>query len=96
MYKTINRGWLRNRVIAGQIIGRKTMSFNGMIDCSTKTGQKEDKPCFFARDISERQEGKVNIWEHDFRSSSGAAWQSNDGIIHLSSTGDCYELKLQA
>jgi len=94
MSKTINRSWLKRRVLAGQIIGRHTMGFNPMTDCTENTGHKEFKPCFYAENISERREGMVNIWAHDFKSKSGMAWQENDGIINLSSAGDSYELKL--
>jgi hypothetical protein len=77
--RTVNRGWLRRMVAAGNVLARTSYSFDEM------TGEKigdEWIPARISTGYDDFKPGMYNLSDWYFKS-HGHAWRNDDGVIEL-------------
>jgi hypothetical protein len=91
---TFNRGKLRKLVEAGKVVMAGAYHYDDMTGASRVQGQAMPvamKP----DDWHDRKEGVCYLTEWDFKTKSGHAYESGNGIITLIVHGNCnYDLKI--
>lgn len=94
--KTINRGWLLRQAKAGKLAMVGSYHFD---DQFGQSGSKDQlMPVQIIKNHSEHKSGVLGLYESDFRSKSGCAYQSAEGdAITLIVHSNCnYDLRLVA
>jgi hypothetical protein len=94
--KTINRGWLRRQVAAGKVVAVSAYHFDDMMGASR--GLPAPTPVKLHADFPDwhdRCEGTIYLYDSDFTAKSGRAYDTGNGVIHLTVHSNCnYDLRL--
>jgi hypothetical protein len=100
--KTINRGWLKKQLVKGNVEAKCDMRLTDdyAFDNATGFGKTEWAP---ARYVENKHQGDnryeqnatlIDDW--DFKTKSGCAYQTDDGLIHLIVySGHSYSLRIK-
>lgn len=92
--KTFNRSKLRKLVEQGRVIAVGSYSFDDMEGESRDTA-KGMLCAIRPQDWHDRKEDVCYLFEHDFTSKCGRAWQSENGVITLYVHSNCnYDLRI--
>lgn len=93
--KTVNRGWLKRKVAAGEMEAKLSYSFDDMYGSERGT---EWKPARLRVAGEVPPEGLVSFFPFDFESKSGRAYYADAGetVIHLRIHSNLsYDLRLK-
>jgi hypothetical protein len=89
--KTVNRGHLLKAAKAGKLVCVGSREFCDMHGESTTN---TPKPVHVMAGHGDHKEGHFNVFEFDFKTKSGCAYEGGDGVICLIVHSNCsYELK---
>ena len=81
MSATFNRGKLRKLAAAGRLVLASSYHFDDMLG-EDRTA-KEMPVAIAPENRDDRKEGTCYLWDHDFKSSSGCAYESGPGLVTL-------------
>lgn len=87
MSTTINRGTLLRMARRGELEVISSYHFDDPFGGETS---KQVLPVRVRNGHNDTREGFCNLWESDFKSSCGRAYQNPDGTIHLSVHSNCF------
>ena len=98
MGKTVNRGWLKKQVLAGNV--EAICSYNMTDDYKRDAANNFGKTTTFVpcriKSGFEIIEGCMNFYESDFRSKCGAAWMNENGTIcFMVHSNRSYDLRIK-
>jgi hypothetical protein len=94
MSKTFNRGKLKKLVEQGKVEMVEAYHFDDMT--GSERTHKVMPVAMRPADWHDRQEGVCYLFEHDFTSKSGRAWQDDSGLIVLYVHSNCdYTLRIR-
>ena len=93
MSKTIRRDLLKKAVAAGKMVSTGSYHYD---DMTSSERRSTTIPARLSSGHGDFIEGECNLTDFDFRSSSGCAYENEDGTITLHVHSNCtYDLKLK-
>lgn len=91
--KTVRRDWLLRKVKEGKVTAVESYHFDDMMG---EERFKGELPVRLINSLDEFKEGFFHVREFDFKTKSGCAYKSENGMVHLRVHSNCsYDFRVK-